>query len=216
MTRGGVPLGVLATGAVIVAGGGPVWMALVIPALTALLLLIDRARLQRERDALLSFALTDPLTGLANRRSLLSRADYEIARHVRDGRSFAVVMIDLDGFKALNDRFGHAAGDELLCDVGGSLLAALRAQDTVARLGGDEFCVMAPETDRGGTRALAHRVTRAVSRASAGVDALEATIGIALFPEDGRTVGQLMHVADQRLIAAKRAARAQRSSRRAA
>ena len=101
-------------------------------------------------------ALSDPLTGLANRRMLMSMADYEIARHHRADARFAVVMLDLDGFKLVNDRYGHAAGDQMLCDVGAALTRVLRSQDTIARLGGDEFCVIAPETEN--PRALAEKI----------------------------------------------------------
>jgi diguanylate cyclase (GGDEF)-like protein len=178
--------------------------AVVVPAGSVGVLISIRHRLERERDELRGVALSDGLTGVANRRLLFARADYEIARHTRDGHSFAIVMLDLDGFKALNDRFGHGAGDEILCDVAGALTDALRGQDTVARLGGDEFCVLAPETDGSRTAALATRVKEAVAHATAGVDQLGASLGVAVFPDDGETVGELIDAADQRLLAAKR------------
>ncbi len=103
-------------------------------------------RLRRERDALANAAFSDPLTGVANRRLLMSTAEHEIARHRRADERFTLVMLDLDGFKLLNDRYGHAAGDQMLRDVAVGLSRALRSQDTVARLGGDEFCVIAPQT----------------------------------------------------------------------
>jgi diguanylate cyclase (GGDEF)-like protein len=80
----------------------------------------------------------------------------------------------------------------------------LRAQDTIARLGGDEFCVLAPETDRAGVRALGIRIGDAVARATAGVDRLGGSIGIAIFPDDGTGTAALMEAADQRLLGAKR------------
>jgi diguanylate cyclase (GGDEF)-like protein len=191
-------------------------VALVI-ASSAAVLVVVRERLHRERSALRGFALTDPLTAIANRRSLLHRADYEIARHHRARRSFALVMIDLDGFKALNDRFGHPAGDDLLRDVAGALSHAMRGQDTVARLGGDEFCVLAPETDPGGLDRLATRVSQAVASVTAGVDAVRASVGVAVFPRDGRDVAELIEAADQRLLESKRRrGRGRRSERRAA
>ncbi len=201
---------------VLLTRGHVVWLVMLTPMLAVAAVRLERLGAQRERAELLAAALSDPLTGLDNRRSLLARANYEIVRHLRDRRSFALVMIDLDGFKALNDRFGHDAGDELLCDVADALLVVLRAQDTVARLGGDEFCVLAPETDRAGTAHLATRITRAVAHASAGVEALRASVGIALFPQDGHTVDELMRVADERLFAAKRARRDRARQRRAA
>ncbi len=191
-------------------------LALLVASASAAVVVLTRERLERERDALRDIALTDPLTGIANRRSLLTRADYEIARHKRGERSFAFVMLDLDGFKLLNDRFGHAAGDELLCDVAASLRGAIRAQDTVARIGGDEFCVLAPETDAVGTLRLVARIADAVGEATAGVETLRASIGVAIFPEDGITGPELFRAADERLLDAKRARRNRRSRRHAA
>jgi diguanylate cyclase (GGDEF)-like protein len=175
-----------------------------------------RERLEREREALRNVALSDPLTGIPNRRLLLSRADYEIARHRRARESFAVVMLDLDGFKLLNDRFGHAAGDEVLCDVAVALTQAMRAQDTVARLGGDEFCVLAPETDGPHTLPLAQRIADTVADATTGIETLSASVGVAVFPGDGLTASALLRAADERLLAAKRERHRGRIRRRAA
>jgi len=193
----------------------PALTLLVLGASVAVLVAV-RERQERERARLRNVALSDPLTGIANRRLLLSRAEYEIARHTRARQKFALVMLDLDGFKLLNDRFGHAAGDELLCDVAGSLSHAMRAQDTVARIGGDEFCVLAPETDHPHTLPLARRISDTVASASAGIDSLSASIGIAVFPDDGADVAMLLSAADERLLAAKRRRRASDAGRRAA
>lgn len=185
-------------------GPGPagILFALVLVGLGAASMQARRVRLRRERDELVEAAYTDPLTGLANRRLLLSIVRHEIARHMRHELRFVVVMLDLDGFKALNDRFGHDAGDEMLCDLADSLVGTLRAQDTVARLGGDEFCVIAPET--ADPRTLVERIQRAVAGAATGYDGLEASVGIALFPEDGASAEKLLRVADEWLVAAKR------------
>ena len=222
------PAAVVSAGGLVVASAAApsLWMsarplpspalAILVPAASVLVLAALRGRLERERDALLDVALTDPLTGLANRRSLIARGEYEVARHSRQDRQFAVMMLDLDGFKLLNDRFGHVAGDELLRDVAVGLTHATRAQDTVARLGGDEFCVLAPETDRAGAEHLAGRIAAAVSESTAGVETLRGSVGSAVFPDDGRTAAVLMHVADQRLLAAKRERPAGSTRRRAA
>jgi diguanylate cyclase (GGDEF)-like protein len=143
------------------------------------------------------------------------RAEYEIERHGRGRRTFALVMLDLDGFKALNDRFGHPAGDDLLRDVALTLQQAMRGQDTVARFGGDEFCVLAPETDERGAAPLADKVAHAVREVSVGMEAVGGSVGVALFPADGKSAAELMHAADERLLEAKRrrpegAGRAQR------
>jgi diguanylate cyclase (GGDEF)-like protein len=191
-------------------------LAVLVPATSATVLVAMRERLERERDAMREVALSDPLTAIANRRLLLSRADYEIARHRRARRSFALVMLDLDGFKLLNDRFGHAAGDELLWDVATALTHAIRAQDTVARIGGDEFCVLAPETDQPGTVPLARRITTTVAAATTGVEMLGASIGIAVFPDDGENAKALLRAADKRLLSAKRSRRQSSALRHAA
>jgi len=189
-------------------------LAILIPAASVTILLVVRERVERERDALRMTALTDPLTGLANRRSLLSRVDYEIARHTRSRGTFALIMLDLDGFKLLNDRFGHPTGDDLLRDVAIALKRAVRDQDTVARIGGDEFCVLAPETDDPGTDRLISRINAAVARVTAGVDALGVSAGAAAFPDDGTKLEAILAAADDRLYDAKRSLPRQR--RRAA
>jgi diguanylate cyclase (GGDEF)-like protein len=125
-------------------------------------------------------------------------------------------MIDLDGFKLVNDRFGHHAGDELLRDVTGALGEAVRDQDTVARLGGDEFCVLAPETDRAGADHLADRIRDAVRRVTTGLDTLSASVGVAMYPDDGTTPLAVLDAADAAQIAAKRARGRGRQPRRAA
>ena len=198
------------------AGPPPPALALLVPAASAAVLIVVRERLERDRDVLRSHALRDPLTGISNRRSLLIRADYEIARHVRARSCFAVVMLDLDGFKPLNDRYGHAAGDDLLREVAIAIKRALRAPDTVARIGGDEFCVLAPETDEPGTHRLASRISSAVDGVSAGSTGVRASLGIAVFPQDGRTVRDLLDVADERLLAAKRGRKRDRAAARRA
>jgi diguanylate cyclase (GGDEF)-like protein len=194
----------------------PAWLALIVPAGSVAITLATRRRLERERDGMRRSALTDPLTGIANRRSLLERINYEILRHDRLEHSFALVMIDLDGFKRLNDRFGHAAGDDLLREIAGALQRTLRSQDTAARIGGDEFCVLAPETDVRGLVQLESRVQQAIERASAGMDRLGASVGIALFPQDGTSADELLDSADHRLLAVKRERSREQRFRRAA
>jgi diguanylate cyclase (GGDEF)-like protein len=175
-----------------------------------------RARLDGERSAMRRWALTDPLTNAANRRGLGERIEYEVSRHARSNRRFAVVMIDLDGFKLVNDRFGHHAGDELLRDVAASLREAVRDQDTVARLGGDEFCVLAPETDHAGGEHLADRVRAAVRRVTTGLDTLSASVGVAVYPDDGVSPLAVLEAADAAQISAKRAGTGRRGRRAAA
>jgi diguanylate cyclase (GGDEF)-like protein len=179
-------------------------IAVVVTGASIAVLLRLRSRLEAEHTTLRTSAMTDHLTGLANRRAFAERCDYEVRRHARLGHSFAVVALDLDGFKQLNDRFGHDAGDELLRDVAGALREVVRDQDTVARLGGDEFCVLAPETGRSGGERLAARLNRSIARATAGLTAVSASTGVAIYPDDGQSPGEVLRAADAEQIAAKR------------
>jgi diguanylate cyclase (GGDEF)-like protein len=152
----------------------------------------------------------DALTGLANRRVLEQRLGYEISRHRRHKRRFCVVAMDLDGFKQVNDRFGHQAGDEVLCEVADALRRTVREQDTVVRLGGDEFCILAPESGPEDASRLAERIRWAVGGAVEGLEALSVSAGYAIYPEDGRHADELLARADEAAIAAKRRRRSGR------
>ena len=168
---------------------------------------VQHERFERERRSLQSSAMKDALTGAANRRAFGERIRYEVARHARQEHEFAVVALDLDGFKAVNDRFGHQAGDDLLRQVAEALALAVREQDTVARVGGDEFYVLAPETDRVGAERLELRVRQAIASVTTGVESLSASVGLAMFPEDATSATILVEVADAAAMAAKRLAR---------
>jgi diguanylate cyclase (GGDEF)-like protein len=115
----------------------------------------------------------------------------------------ALIAIDLDGFKAVNDQLGHLRGDEVLRSVGARLRQAVRAHDLVARQGGDEFCVLAPETGRPSAQELAARVTAAVASIDIDGRTLGASVGIAVFPDDGETAEELLGHADAQLRRAK-------------
>jgi len=219
LIRGGAVILAAAVPSLISAGQYPLpatALVIAIPLASLVVLVEMRTRLERERDELRHSAATDPLTGIANRRSLLGRIDYEISRHARTRHSFAVVMLDLDGFKSLNDRFGHAAGDELLRETAAALDRTVRAQDTAARIGGDEFCVLAPETDAAGLVQLETRIRRCVAGATTGIEVLSASTGAAVFPRDGGSARALLAAADARLLAAKRELRRGVPQRRAA
>jgi diguanylate cyclase (GGDEF)-like protein len=159
-----------------------------------------KARLQEAETA----ADEDPLTSAKNRRAFIRELKRIAAFSQRYDAPASLVYFDLDDLKAVNDRFGHAAGDDLLREVAIALNSSMRGQDTVARLGGDEFCVLAPETGDSGTVRLATRVAQAVGSVTAGVDVVRACMGVAIFPEDGTTASALLEIADQRLLDAKR------------
>jgi diguanylate cyclase (GGDEF)-like protein len=166
-----------------------------------------REELEARQRELEGQASRDPLTGLGNRRLLAERLPYEIARHVRAGRRLAVLTLDLDRFKAVNDLLGHPAGDRLLQDVGMALGSALRRDDTLIRQGGDEFCIVAPETGAPEAAALAGRIQAALGRLRTLETPVTAGVGWAVFPDDGSTPEALVEVADERQRGAKRAGR---------
>ncbi len=149
----------------------------------------------------------DALTGLPNRRLLEDRVEQELVRGRRVGESACLFFVDLDRFKVVNDTMGHAAGDELIRQVGARLVDTVRRQDTVARLGGDEFAVLLPGlSDPGAIDQLALRCLAAVGAPYQvfGRDVrTSASIGVALAPEDGQSYEQLLGLADQAMYRSK-------------
>src|SRR4029077_1718848 len=136
-------------------------------------------------------AVRDERTGLANYRFLVSSLEGEVRRAERMGRVFAAVLLDLDGLKQINDRFGHLAGNRALCRVGECLRAVCRVTDTAARFGGDEFALILAADSETGARQLAHRI---VARLAGDEEAprLSISIGVAIYPRDGATAERLL------------------------
>lgn len=155
----------------------------------------------KQRTAQLEHLVThDPLTGLANRLLLRDRLEHALQSAQREGEKVAVVLMDLNKFKEINDTMGHAAGDQVLKQVAQRLQAALRESDTVARLGGDEFVlVLAAQPSLRYTLKMIERVRRAMTPEME-VDgrqlAVGASMGVAVWPSDGCTAGDLLHAAD--------------------
>jgi diguanylate cyclase (GGDEF)-like protein len=170
-------------------------------------LLHDAAR--NHGKMLESLALNDPLTGLANRRLLSDRISMALVHARRNTSAMAVLYLDLDGFKQINDTLGHGAGDVLLKMVAGRLVATVREEDTVARLGGDEFVISlwhVSGTDYAATVAL--RVIEAVSQPY-GIEghtvSITTSAGVGIYPVHGEDADTLMKSADLALYEAKRA-----------
>ncbi len=162
-------------------------------------------------------ALTDPMTGLANARSLQLQFEKEVARAKRSGHSLQLLMLDLDGFKAVNDTFGHKAGDKMLRAIGGVILKELRDYDFLARYGGDEFVALIPETDSADVIELCRRIEEAVSEFNlpVGEDATASvgvSVGSSSFPNHGESFDQLIVAADKAMYRTK-AFHKQRNSR---
>ncbi len=156
-------------------------------------------------------AMIDSLTGVLNRRAFLDHADGEWVRHRRHNHALSCLMVDVDGFKNINDTFGHAAGDAVLQHIGTLVRATLRASDLPARLGGDEFIALMPETTLEGALATAERLLgRVVSRPLTILDqSLAATLSIGVATADGcNSLEELMARADRALYRAKKEGRA--------
>ncbi len=152
-------------------------------------------------------ALTDGLTGIANRRAFDTRLNNEIARAQRFQHCIALVLLDIDGLKRVNDTQGHVHGDTLVRAVAAILREQARGIDLVARIGGDEFAVIVPETDRGGADALVHRLVQTAHTRYVDGVALRFSVGVAVYPDDGITPAALIEQADQRMYTDKRRAR---------
>ena len=160
-----------------------------------------------QADALRTLASTDPLTNLLNRRAIESRLQAEWERARRYGLPLSLLMIDLDGFKRVNDLGGHAAGDRVLCGAATAITSTLRASDYGARWGGDEFMIVAPHTTRQAARQLADRVARRIAQHGwSDRVATTASIGIVTLERgalEGAAPARLIDEADRALYAAK-------------
>jgi diguanylate cyclase (GGDEF)-like protein len=161
--------------------------------------LFDNVRLLEKVRQL---AISDSLTGLANYRRFMESLENEILRSGRSGRPFALILLDLDELKKINDRFGHLAGSRALCRVAEILRAHCRAMDTAARYGGDEFALLLPETDLLAAQEVANRIRERVA-----IDKeqppLSISVGVAVCPRDGVSAEGLIAAADRELYRAK-------------
>lgn len=151
-----------------------------------------------QRRDLARASRSDPLTGCLNRRGFEEELRREVRRAERLGASFALVVVDLDDFKCVNDERGHAAGDALLCEIVAALAGVVRGMDAVGRLGGDEFALLFPDAGCADLPALASRVELAVSHL------LPCSFGGACYPDDAITPDELMNHADQEMYRQKR------------
>jgi diguanylate cyclase (GGDEF)-like protein len=159
-----------------------------------------RRSLEHERE----LARTDELTGATNRRSFFEAAQSEINRARRNRHPFTVAYIDVDDFKGLNDRHGHAAGDAVLRETTRAIQANVREIDMVARLGGDEFVVLLPETDEAAARAVVSRVRKCLADLAARRDwRITFSIGVVTWTTPPRTVDTMIRQADDTMYEVK-------------
>lgn len=145
----------------------------------------------------------DALTGLANRRAFDTKLAQAVAGAERYGWAFALVLLDLDGLKAINDEFGHSVGDDVLRTFGRELTHSVRVEDVAARLGGDEFGLVVMGADNQRVVELLERVTGLVNRALNGIH-VTVSSGVTLVPADGTDAAALYRLADERLYRSKR------------
>jgi diguanylate cyclase (GGDEF)-like protein len=161
--------------------------------------LLDNARLFEQVQHL---AVSDPLTGLANYRRLLDVLESETERTNRNGRAFAVLLLDLDGLKKINDTYGHLVGSRALCRLADTLRIHCRAIDTAARYGGDEFALVLPESQETEAQQVATRIREVLAQDNE-TPPLSASIGISIYNGNGERIEKLLSDADQHLYAEK-------------
>jgi two-component system, cell cycle response regulator len=167
-------------------------------------------RIRKLQLTLEQMVVSDPLTGLYNRRFLMDRLLQEMQRSDRHGEPLAFAMIDLDGFKPINDLYGHVLGDKVLRGVGSAISRSIRVSDVAARYGGDEFAVILPQTPPEGAMRVCERLLRAISEGGFQDDSgklcrVTASLGLAYYPaDDVETPEDLVHCADGALYGAKR------------
>ncbi len=177
-----------------------------IMAVTAVALAAEFTEHRRADEYVRQLSVTDPLTGLANYRRLLDALDAELKRYERTGRSFGVLLFDMDGLKKINDAHGHLVGSRALCRLANILRIQCREMDTAARYGGDEFVVLLPETDSESAQHVAQRISERL-RDDSEAPPISASVGAAIFPHDGRTIDELLSAADHALYQKKRSSK---------
>ena len=170
--------------------------------LSSLVSTFDLTERKKAEEELQLLAVTDPLTGLGNYRRLVEALDAEVKRCGRTGRPFAVLLLDLDQLKKINDQSGHLIGSQALCRLADVLRVFCRAIDTAARYGGDEFVVILPETTAAAARLVASRIRSRLAKDSL-QPPISASIGVAVYPQDGETMEALLRTADRELYEMK-------------
>jgi diguanylate cyclase (GGDEF)-like protein len=176
-----------------------------VKAVMSLVLSAIVAEYRRVEAQLLHLAVTDPLTGLSNYRKFIDVLDGEIRRADRTDRPFAILFVDVDKLKLINDNLGHIAGNQALCRVANALRGSCRSIDTVARFGGDEFAMILPEAEEKAAHIVAERIANRLVHDRDG-PTITVSVGVAVYPTNGNRKESLMNAADSDLYKAKAAA----------
>ena len=176
-------------------------------------IIIDITDRKKAEEQISYLAYHDALTGLSNRKAFYEKLHIELERSLRTGKKAAILFLDLDGFKLINDNYGHEAGDFLLKEVAGRLKNITRETDTVARMGGDEFTLLLTDiSDRSNAEAAAEKIRKSVSEhiiIEGNPVRIRASIGISVFPDDGSNEKQLLNKADHEMYIMKNLAKVQ-------
>ena len=167
------------------------------------LVAILAAKVRLEYEVTHDYATHDALTGLLNRRAFLTIGNSEVTRSKRYGHPMAVVFLDLDDFKILNDSIGHAAGDAALQLTAKTLITTLRKNDQIARLGGDEFAILLPEIGFDESVEAANKISHAANRALTEFSSVTASVGVAWFREADGNFSDMLNAADQLMYKVK-------------
>ena len=179
--------------------------------LTAIRRALDKKNLEKKNRALVKqlerMAVRDPLTGLYNFRHLHICLDEEITRSERHGKTFCIVMLDIDNFKAINDTYGHLFGNHVLKKLGEIMHGNLRAVDSLYRYGGEEFLILMPETYSQGAEIVVERLMTAIREHIFSCDGhkvnITVSMGVSVFPDKANDKRELIRLADQALYRAK-------------
>lgn len=194
----------IGTAGLLTRGSSELWSAVIVGGVSLFIGLLFEYERNREAELrdnisnLQQLVVTDPLTGMYNRRYLFERLPTEVARAKRYGVPVSVIMLDLDGLKAYNDKHGHLAGDVLLQNVARMIQGALRQEDVVVRYGGDEFAIIVTGADAPSAQVTAERLRNAVKGTGISI-----SLGVATYPQDAVTAEELLKRADYYLLAAK-------------
>lgn len=182
-------------------------MILIVVALTILVIMPMLRRMGAQTNELIEMARTDPLTGCHNRRSFMREADGEFDRYRRYQNAFAVIMLDIDHFKNVNDTFGHAAGDEVIRTLARVCLEQTRTSDILGRLGGEEFAVLLPEADLDSAVQVAEKLRGALEEARVEYDGkmidFTGSLGVTVAHESDDEFFKILNRADEALYSAK-------------